>query len=238
MASFSASFSSVSYTSAYFRATFSGGEASDTKRLVGLEMYPKPSGWSSNPNVLVMTTTSNRTGATYSGTISGLSEGTTYDWTATLGYRDGNDYWLDDYTRYGSFTTDEHRIEITPWSWSASNGAATAAQTRTAYQFITGQISTSSTSGYFSYKVWNDLIDKANELVTAVRGKWDTYYTTASGAKVSSGEKLSAAKFNSLRNNVDLVYNTGVGFRKENDPIYGEYFTMIADAINNGISNL
>ena len=47
-------------------------------------------------------------------------------------------------------------MAITPWSWTASNGTATAAETQAAYNALVGKDLTLK----FSYKVWNDLVSK------------------------------------------------------------------------------
>jgi hypothetical protein len=61
-------------------------------------------------------------------------------------------------------------IVVDAWSWSVSNGSATTSQTSTAYSVALNHGVTSN----FSYLVWNDMIDKINEVVVAAGYSWDS----------------------------------------------------------------
>lgn len=111
------------------------------------------------------------------------------------------------------------------WSWYASNGSATAAQTRQAYQAITSQGNLSD----FSYLVWNDLCEKVKEVRQFCTMSWNNAYATFAETKMSSWDKeMTAARCNSLRYNV----NEALSLVSRGDTIYGYYFTEIADSIN------
>ena len=72
-------------------------------------------------------------------------------------------------------------MAITPWSWNASNGQASAAQTQRAYQALITQSNTTNFSRY----VWNDLVAKVYEVVRALNRTWNTQHTSMSGAKAN-----------------------------------------------------
>ena len=119
-----------------------------------------------------------------------------------------------------------------PWSWTASNGpnySATAAQTQKAYLAVAngGPITD------FSYKVWNDLVYKANEIITSNYWEWDDSYATLSQTLMTSSDRvLTAKRFNSLRNNIGSHYGTGITEKSRGDPVMGSYFITIAAAMN------
>lgn len=135
-------------------------------------------------------------------TYSGLAPGTTYivymSWSRSTN-GEGN-YDSD------SITTDEVS-GVTPWSWNASNGTASAVQTRTAYNAVSnyGPISD------FSYLVWNDMVTKVAEMRNRANQKpvWNTKYLTQASTSMSnteSGRTMTAARYNSLRYNIGLYY--------------------------------
>lgn len=135
-------------------------------------------------------------------TYSGLAPGTTYivymSWSRSTN-GEGN-YDSD------SITTDEVS-GVTPWSWNASNGTASAVQTRTAYNAVSnyGPISD------FSYLVWNDMVTKVAEMRNRANQKpvWNTKYLTQANTSMSnteSGRTMTAARYNSLRYNIGLYY--------------------------------
>ncbi len=94
-------------------------------------------------------------------------------------------------------------MAVAPWDWNASNGSATAAQTRNAY---TALISNGNTSG-FSYKVWNDLVNKIYEVNRALSRGWKTDYASLSGTRASrTYDELTDDRFNSARFNVNYPW--------------------------------
>ena len=134
---------------------------------------------------------------------------------------------------------------VDKWSWSVSNGSATATQTSNAYNAVVNKKATTN----FSHLVWNDMVDKVNEVIKAYSsGKtWDSTYATYANTKMSSTPfYLTAVKFNSLRNNIEIVgntylnigYKTGIEKVETGDYVKGSYFITLADYINDCIDNL
>ena len=137
---------------------------------------------------------------------------------------------------------------ITPWSWTTSNGDATDAQTQSAYAAITGN---GLTTG-FSYKVWNDLVDKIKEVTDELRRGWQTKYLTYTGTRMNILSKnLTAEKFNSAVLNVCYLWwswaldptQQGYVGRTEfygiahsgdyaADFVYGRYFLELTNRLN------
>lgn len=169
--------------------------------------------------------------------VTGLDPDTTYTFEAQLGYYTGSTAsWLSLYAD-GSFTTEPEVIAVDKWSWTSSNGSATATQTRYAYEVCQGE----RTADNFSYKVWNDLVDKANEVRTARGYYWDTAngkYLSVANCKVSSGEDLSAEVYNSVRYNLGSIIAVGFADVSPGDEVTGYHFTRLAEVINLIIDSL
>ena len=89
------------------------------------------------------------------------------------------------------------------WDWEASNGSATAAQTQASLAALLPMQRTD----HFRHEVWNDLVDALNDVLTEAGLTWDSTYTTAAGAKISSRGKLTAAKFNSVVYNILIPFS-------------------------------
>lgn len=164
-------------------------------------------------------------------TFRGLDAGTEYEVQAEVKHDPtGLDSWFSTSAR-----TDDPAIQIDRWSWTSSNGSASSAQTRTAYSAITNHGNLSD----FSYLVWNDLCDKAQEVLDATGGSWDSEYASYSATRMSSGDRsLTARRFNSLRFNVGSHVSTGIQEVARGDVVYGHYFTTIANALNEWIDGL
>lgn len=121
---------------------------------------------------------------------------------------------------------------VNKWSWTASNGSATETQTKNAYNAVVNGTAVSN----FSYLVWNDMVDKVLEIVTALGSGWNDYYAAYENTIIDSSDKtLTAEKFNSLRYNIGSNYSTGIDEVSKGDPVLGEYFTTLADCINGWI---
>lgn len=160
-------------------------------------------------------------------TLSGLSPGKDYACNVKL---DGTT-WIG--VQY--FTTAESSVSVEEWSWTSSNGNASASQTKSAYSAAANKGST----GKFSYLVWNDMVDKVYEILDATDGAWNSKYASYSATKMSSSDKsLTAKRFNSLRYNIGLHYSTGIGEVYRGDTVYGWYFTTLANCINSWIGEL
>ncbi|HRU99786.1 MAG TPA: hypothetical protein P5092_20475 [Ruminococcus sp.] len=139
-------------------------------------------------------------------------------------------------------------MTITPWRWETSNGSATAAQTHAAYAALVSNGNTS----LFHRNVWNDLVNKVNEVLGAMNLAWANTYGSVNVTKMTQlYETLTAARFNALRYNTR--YNSwswavnpsipgyvgrdsfiGIGSAGENDAdvVYGRYFLELAERLN------
>lgn len=227
---FSARFSNIQEDSADFWADFTGGDASfDNYRYVRLDIDGETYQIRSN----------GRGGANsyFDETITGLSPGTRYSWDAQLGYMAGTTIeWLDLYDS-GSFTTDEPVVEIDPWSWTRSNGTATNAQTQRAYDVLMGDI----TADNFAHEVWNDLVDKVEEMRNVQGLTWDRAngaYPSASGCKMYAGDRLTADAYNGVRYNIGSVRTTGIFDQAPGDKITGYKIYHLTEVLNDIISDL
>lgn len=120
---------------------------------------------------------------------------------------------------------------ISKWSWYASNGRASAAQTQNAYNAVVGYGSLAN----FSYLVWNDMVDKVYSIRNAIGSGWDNSYASYSATCMTASDKtLTATRFNSLRRNT----YTGWSAVSRGSIVYGSYFTQIANQINSWIDSL
>ena len=154
----------------------------------------------------------------------------------------------------------EEESTIGEWDWYSSNGSATASQTSKAHTAVTSKGYTTN----FSYKVWNDMVDKVKEICDEAVGWWDTGYATYTNTKMSgSNEQLTAKMFNSLRNNLENAGANFLSIGKISDGytsgkiphpvysfddntvtneslkiVYGHYFTTLTDYMNDCIRYL
>lgn len=142
----------------------------------------------------------------------------------------------------GSFiTTSAPTISGDTWWWTQSNGSATVDETWLAYVAARDKRETYE----FSHKVWNDIVDKTKYVISTCYGYdwWDTWYATYEDTKMNTDNifdrTLTAVRFNSVRNNIDLASSyIGVGVTfltnpvKKNDIVKGQYFIDLADALN------
>ncbi len=130
-------------------------------------------------------------------------------------------------------TTD--KLVVAAWSWSSSNGTASASQTKAAYTALTNNGSTSD----FSYLVWNDMCSKVIEIENAAGLTWSTKYASYADTKMSSSDKvLTATRFNSLRYNIGRSYSTGINEVASGDTVYAWYFTTLARCMNEWIDQI
>ncbi len=142
---------------------------------------------------------------------------------------------------------DEPTVDIAKWSWYASNGTnASAIETFTSYATLTKGSPTES----FYHTVWNDMVEKAWEIIKASTNWWDSTYGSLDDTKFySEPYELTADMFNSLRNNIELVGNGYLGIGRtgiprpvysydSNYPVKASYFTTLTDYMNECIDNL
>lgn len=220
---FTAGFSGVTESSAWFWAQYTGGDANYTDyRYVRLVMGGR--------TTIIQSTTAGGSGSYFNQTITGLSSNTTYSWTATLGFLNNGVLTWTGVTYSGALTT-QSSITATPWSWTSSNGSATATQTQNFYQSLLGNRTTDD----MSYRVWNDLVDKASEVVTQAGYGWDTgggTYLSPSGCYIYSGQPLTAKKYNSVRHNLGSIIPTGITDRSPGDEVLGYHIDRLTQIIN------
>lgn len=163
-------------------------------------------------------------GSSFSKTYKNLSPNTRYAINVRV---DGS--WLD----ADEFTTD--KPAISKWSWSSSNGTASAAQTKAAYDALINKGPLSD----FSYRVWNDMCGKVIEIENALGQTWSTKYAQYADTKMTTSDKrLTAKRFNSLRYNIGRSYSTGIDEVSSGDTVYAWYFTTLARCMNSWIDQI
>jgi hypothetical protein len=178
--------------------------------------------------------------STFDGYIDGLEPNTIYKWKATLGWGDANGG--STYSTWavvsGEFKTDSD-INIEIWDWEISNGNATAEETWSAHEMLYGRADINS----FSYKVWNDFVDKVMEMRTYVGdGTWDTVsgtYLSYKDCHVKAGETLSAHKYNSVKIQIGQYASGGTWANvSAGDTISRTHIIGLADKLNGIIESL
>lgn len=176
-------------------------------------------------------------------TFAGVPSSGTTKWMTKTGLKPGTRYsvsieaedlvtgWSNSWS--DRVTTD--KILVSAWSWSSSNGTASASQTKAAYIALTNNGSTSD----FSYLVWNDMCSKVIEIENAAGLTWSTKYASYADTKMSSSDKvLTATRFNSLRYNIGRSYSTGINEVASGDTVYAWYFTTLARCMNEWIDQI
>lgn len=133
---------------------------------------------------------------------------------------------------------------IPKWDWDSSNGKADANTTYNSYLALFDE--TKSTEE-FSHEVWNDMVQKAYDIIWQKTKYWDSTYGTVASTKFSAEPyELTAKMFNSLRNNIELLgnrsdvlgYKTGISAVSSGDDVMGWYFTALTEYMNDCIDNL
>ena len=163
-------------------------------------------------------------GSSFSKTYKNLSPNTRYAINVRV---DGS--WLG----ADEFTTD--KPAISKWSWSSSNGTASAAQTKAAYDALINRGPLSD----FSYRVWNDMCGKVIEIENALGQTWSTKYAQYADTKMTTSDKsLTAKRFNSLRYNIGRSYSTDIKEVSSGDTVYAWYFTTLARCMNEWIDQI
>ena len=176
-------------------------------------------------------------------TFAGVPSSGTTKWMTKTGLKPGTRYsvsieaedlvtgWSNSWS--DRVTTD--KILVSAWSWSSSNGTASASQTKAAYTALTNNGSTSD----FSYLVWNDMCSKVIEIENAAGLTWSTKYASYADTKMSSSDKvLTSTRFNSLRYNIGRSYSTGINEVASGDTVYAWYFTTLARCMNEWIDQI
>lgn len=133
---------------------------------------------------------------------------------------------------------------VEKWNWNASNGSANATLTSNAYDAVVNRKATTN----FSHLVWNDMVDKVHDVIKAYASyaDWESSYASYNDTKMNSAPYyLTAVKFNSIRNNIEIIgnyinlgYHTDIGKVDSGDYVNGDYFLILAEYINDCIDNL
>ena len=177
------------------------------------------------------------TAASFTKTLSGLQKNSTYTvgvWIASAA--DGSDC-----LRVGGqrkFTT----LSYTLWSWTSSNGAATAAQTQMAKRILDGDLALlvdgpSNTNG-FSHLVWNDFVDKVMEMrkLKDKAGQWHVdggKLFDYEQCKVKAGDTLSAHIYNSVKTQIGSIMATNISdVETDEDPLTSYNILHLATVLN------
>lgn len=160
----------------------------------------------------------------------GLSEGTSYQIFGLVYWTDGSTgKWNNKQTELLTVTT-KSTSEISLWSWTSSNGVATASQTIKAYTAIKN-------NGYvrdFNHRVWNDLVSKLNEYIVKYQeSTWNGRILSLTATKMTESDKtLTAKRFNSLRDEMNSWFDTDYPMVSKGDEVIGSYFTEIVERLN------
>lgn len=167
-------------------------------------------------------------------TITGLSPATEY----AINYRGCNADGMGPYMDAPLLQSTAAPLSL--WSWTASNGTATAEQVRAAYAAITSKGKTYD----FSRLVWNDLADNTLAALVESGLSWDSIYTTLADAKMTAGgDALTAKRFNSLVKNLRYPWMywackperygyLGRLAVSSGDIVYGAYLLELAHILN------
>lgn len=174
----------------------------------------------------------------FSNTITGLQPDTKY----IINYYGENNYGTGPWMPTGATaTTLKKRPTIIPWYWNASNGAggsagtASAAKTQAARRAILNE----GCGEDFSFKVWNDLVNKINEVVVAIDASWANTYATLNGTRISgAGQDLTATKYNAAKQNVGSHYPTGIPEVNGKTEFTWSYIDKLATKLNEWIASL
>lgn len=126
---------------------------------------------------------------------------------------------------------------VKSWEWYKNNGSNTrGTETIDSYSALF--------NGYtinFSHNVWNDMIEKTEEIYDAIGWSIPTLdgcYRKFSSIEIESNGTFTAKKFNSLRAILEYCrYGEPIStFVETNDRVYGSYLEDIANLINRCIS--
>lgn len=119
---------------------------------------------------------------------------------------------------------------IAEFDWYGSNGSASAEQTEKAFEALCNHGKLKD----FSHLVWNDMVDKLAEVLTAEGYYWNTLPLTIEKTKMTTSDReMTADRFNTFGYNLYGVFDwTPV---KKGDPIIGLIFLMMVEKLNEDI---
>lgn len=148
------------------------GVVSSTESSVKVRLYGLSVEYAGNDRVCTWYLNGKRRGTSKLGakvasggdyTFTNLSAGTSYDVSVSITAPG----WSSTVKLETTIETDAPTPSVSPWTWSGSNGSASAAQTRAAYSAIQNRGNLSD----FSYLVWNDMVDKVKEILDALENR-------------------------------------------------------------------
>ena len=136
----------------------------------------------------------------------------------------------------GGWEEPDQPLDIVKWDWSATNERLQAWLSLTVPKLYPIEPN-------FSHNVWNALVDKVAEVRSASGTyHWDSTHASLNDTKMNSKPyELTAVKFNSLRNNLNLVCDYRgvkrpdmpfVYSMNKRYPVLASYFNEITNAIN------
>ncbi len=121
---------------------------------------------------------------------------------------------------------------ISNWSWASSNGNASDKQTVAAHSAVYNRTGTKE----FFHLVWNDMVDKVNEMINAAEKVWISDSLSIDDTKMTADSDvtrtLTADRFNALVQNIEQIYDTSYGNVGTGDTVYGGYFLHLAECLN------
>jgi hypothetical protein len=124
------------------------------------------------------------------------------------------------------------------FSWYVSNGDASDSQTYQANKALSNKLATTN----FNYLVWNDLVNTVESFRKFCSyNSWNEKYAPYSETictKLASNKKITAWRFNSVRENIGSIYSTGAPVVSQGDTIKGSYFFALTNAIGNYLTNV
>lgn len=164
-------------------------------------------------------------------TITGLSPGTEYEWEAVLAWGEISNPTPTTVTASGSFTTDEVAVtDVEPWDWGANDNRFKA------FTMMAG----TSPWGVFSVDVWNDMVEKVDEVIRAKGMEWSDPYGTKEETKISSGGRMTAKKHNAFLWNVKsiAVDSLTLSYMSSGSQASPSVFLHMMEAVNEAIDNL
>ena len=144
------------------------------------------------------------------------------------GFAQGSDgtYWP---AGSGSVTVTSSGDTIIKWSWNSNTDR------QTAYRILMGELPV---SAGFKASVWNDLVNKVDEVLRWSETRWGEYNKNSLSkqqCKVSSGQTLSADIYNSVVWNTDVMWGSGLPELytvKKGDVLTGSHIINLVNQLN------
>lgn len=179
--------------------------------------------------------------------VSDIAEGYSfYRWVYRIGGSDATVRYK--YTSEFEYSSGDNLIIraescIKPWTWSDSYGNATDLQVTRASRAIRNNGDVSD----FSYIVWNDLVTRTLATYDFTGGygwKSSPYGSYDNTLMTASNRKLTAARFNALRSNIDRICDlsgcstTGIGIKYKGDRVIGSDFITLTTCLSECIKAL